>query len=99
MISNLQPAVDRQPGHRRGDREEVGTQKITNFEEPEAPQTAQAYFKSFYFFQTFKKNIIFFRTQVVGSSGVKPHLKVYRGANPLACASALCLLTPRKSKK
>ena len=27
VFFDLQPAVDRQPGHRRGDREEVETQK------------------------------------------------------------------------
>ena len=42
---------------------------------------------------------MFFATQMVESPCVKPHLKVYRGANPLACASALCHLTARKSKK
>ena len=29
--SNLQPAVDRQPGHRRGDREKVGTPRNRKF--------------------------------------------------------------------
>ena len=42
---------------------------------------------------------IFFAPPAVGSPLVKRHLKVYRGANPLACASALCHLTPEKSKK
>ena len=33
------------------------------------------------------------------SSRVKPYLKVYRGANPLACALALICLRHRKSQK
>ena len=41
----------------------------------------------------------FFPPRVIGSSCVKPYLKVYRRANPLACASALCVLAPKKSKK
>ena len=63
---------------------------------PETPRdqfkATLKFYKNFNFFT-------FFVLRVVGSPLVKPHLKVYREANPLACTSELCHLTPEKSKK
>ena len=52
--------------------------------------------KHFIFFSHFYH---FFTPGTSTSSRVKPYLKVYRGANPPACALALMCLRHRKSQK
>ena len=53
-------------------------------------------YKHFIFFSHFH-HFLTLRTST--SVRVKPHLKVYRGANPLACALALMCLRHTKSQK
>ena len=95
LAAGGRPSTWSPPGRPRGSR---NTEKA-KFSPPEAPQRSQTLLESLKISKKLQKNDIFFAPQVVGRTRVKPDLKVYGGANPLACASALCVLTPEQSEK
>ena len=95
---HLQPAVDRQPDHRQKDSWSIIS--MQNYFITTPPRSIlNAFLINSKHFIIFWHLYHFLTPGTSTSSPVKLYLKVYREANPSACASALCHLTPEKSKK
>ena len=97
---HLQLAVNHQPGNRRGDREVVVRKKSISKLCQLRLETSQNDVRSILEHPKKLKKIVIFLTQncTIYSCAYAPY-KIYREANPLACASALSTLRRENSQK